>query len=642
MALAGFDITENPTFDLRGLGTSTTYTPSGSSWDCSIGGLPFLLATSAQHPYQRSTSDWRRVSSNMSGDYGDWSLDTGYWTRAQTGFHYGAGQAFAEALESNPNVSRFRFATGGSIDPWTSGRVTCNTGVTSVTTTSTANPLCLGTSVGVLYANGTSLYLYSGGVLNTITTGGGTISSLTTDGTNWYAGTSTGVYKGPLGNTSTAGTQIVVSTGTSVVRWVKSRLMIAVANSIYDYSLFTGTALPTTFATGLLFAHPNTLWSWTDIAEGPNAIYFAGSAGSTSAIYRTTVTVSGAIVSLQAPSVVAELPRAESVYNLYTYLGTYMAVGTSSGLRIATMNNNGDLTLSPLQFTVSGGVTDCVGTSRYLYVTGGSATPVGDGTTGPGLYRLDLGQPTENGFFAWSPDTSFTSAASSTRCVTVGPTGLIFATLTNSSTGLVFLDPSANLPSGWLQLSRIRMATAENKVFRDITLRGYTPTGTKIEAYVSTTGLGNPSTWTLVGTLGSGGDGTMSLEAAASGPQEGVFVAFKLIPSGTTSPQLYSYRMRSVPAPKRTRMIQAPLLCFDFEKDRNGVQVGSTGGSWTRLAALEALEEAGNVVYWQDFTSGESRQVSVEKVSMFRTAPPTRGLRGDTSGGIVMLELRVL
>jgi hypothetical protein len=186
------------------------------------------------------------------------------------------------------------------------------------------------------------------------------------------------------------------------------------------------------------------------------------------------------------------------------------------------------------------------------------------------------------------------------------------------------------------------MATAENKVFRDITLRGFTPTGTKIEVYVSTTGQGNPSAWTLVGALGSGGDGTLSLEAAASGPQEGVFVAFCLIPSGTSSPQLYSYRMRSVPAPKRTRLVNIPLLCYDFEKDRNGVQVGSAGGSWTRLAALEALEEVGGIVYWQDFTSGESRQVAIEKVTMFRTSPPTRGLRGNTSGGIIMLELRVL
>lgn len=630
------DITLNPTFDLRGLGAPATYAPTTNSWDCAIGGLPFLFGTSKQFPYRRQTADWRRPTQKTTGGFSEDSLDTGYWIRTQQSFHFGAGQRLYEALETDEDIVRFRFNTGGSVDPWTPGTVVPSYGVTGISTTSSTNPLALGTSTGVLYANNTSLS-HGSTSLSSITWGGGSsITSITSDGVNWYAAQSGGgIYRGAL--PTGAGAQAFTS-GT-LVRWVKQRMIVANGANLYEVTnaqSASAAALP-----AALYTHPVSTWTWTDVAEGPNAIYVAGYAGSQSAIFRITVTTSGSTVTLNAPTVVAELPRGEVVNTIYCYLGTYLGVGTSGGMRVAVINADGSLQLSPLQFEVTGGVTDMVGSSRFLYVAGGSATPVGDGTTGPGLYRLDLGTALGSGFFAWSPEAAFSSASSSVRSVTVGGgNGYIYATLTSSSTGLVYQDPAATRSTGWLLPPRIRMGTAEQKVYKDIQIRGRTPGASYVECYASTTGLGNPSTWNLIGQLGIQSDGDLSLGAASAGPQDTLYLAFRLVPSGSDYPELYGYRLRAVPAAKKTRLVQLPLMCLDFETDRYGVKMGQRGGAWTRLEALEVLEENGDIVLYQDFTTGEARQAIIEQVQQMRLTPPSRS--NPNAGGMLSVTLRLL
>lgn len=634
--MAGFDFTENATFDLRGLGAAATYTPTSSAWDCAIGGLPFIFGHSHSYPMQRGTADWRRPSQNTSGAFSEDSLDTGYWVRAQSSFHYGAGQSLFESLETDPDIVRFRFNTGGSVDPWTSGKIVPEVGVTAITTTSGTTPHALGTSSGVLYSNGTALSIGSTS-LSSITWGGAnTIHSITTDGTNYYAADNVGIYRGAL--PSTAGTKAFNLSANALVRWVKQRMIAAVGASLYEITnaqTASAAALPTA-----LYTHPNTGWTWTDIAEGPDAIYAAGYAGSLSTIYRITVSVSGSTVTLNAPTVVAELPRGEVVNSLYTYLGVYVGVGTSKGVRLAQIESGGSLTMSPLQFSVTGGVKDMVGVDRFFYVAGGSATPVGDGTTGPGLYRLDLGTPLGNGLFAYAPAAAFNSAGSDVTGVTVGSNDFVYAALGSSTTGLVYLDTAATRATAWIVPPRIRMATTEQKIYKDIQIRGVTPGTSKIEAYASTTGTGSPSSWTYLGQLGSESDGFLSLAGAAAGPQDSLHLAFKLTPSGADVPEFYGYRLRAVPAVKRTRLVNAVLLCFDRETDRQGVILGQKGGAWERLSQLETLEETGDVVLWQDFTTGEARQAIIERVTQSRVAPPTRGQAN--AGGIVTVTLRLL
>ncbi len=47
----------------------------------------------------------------------------------------------------------------------------------------------------------------------------------------------------------------------------------------------------------------------------------------------------------------------------------------------------------------------------------------------------------------------------------------------------------------------------------------------------------------------------------------------------------------------------------------------SEGKALARLQLLEGVEENGDVVTWQDLTTGESRQVVIEQVSFTRMTP---------------------
>jgi hypothetical protein len=83
-----------------------------------------------------------------------------------------------------------------------------------------------------------------------------------------------------------------------------------------------------------------------------------------------------------------------------------------------------------------------------------------------------------------------------------------------------------------------------------------------------------------------------------------------------------------------------PVYCFDVETDRYNVQVGYEGRAMARILALEDIEESGDVLTWQDITSGESRQVVIEQISFTRMTPPDK--RFDGFGGIVEITIRTV
>ncbi len=59
-----------------------------------------------------------------------------------------------------------------------------------------------------------------------------------------------------------------------------------------------------------------------------------------------------------------------------------------------------------------------------------------------------------------------------------------------------------------------------------------------------------------------------------------------------------------------------------------------------REQLLEGVEENGDVVTWQDLTTGESRQVVVEEISFTRMTPPDK--RFDGFGGVIEITIRTV
>jgi hypothetical protein len=114
-----------------GAGASEGFSPTDPAWDFYVGGLPFLLASSMERPYLRETVPIRRERLDQARDAGEQSLDSNMWLRSWTSWHLGAGQPYAEPLEGDPEVARFRFARSGGINVWDEGQFSLLKDVTS-------------------------------------------------------------------------------------------------------------------------------------------------------------------------------------------------------------------------------------------------------------------------------------------------------------------------------------------------------------------------------------------------------------------------------------------------------------------------------------------------------------------------------
>jgi hypothetical protein len=68
--------------------------------------------------------------------------------------------------------------------------------------------------------------------------------------------------------------------------------------------------------------------------------------------------------------------------------------------------------------------------------------------------------------------------------------------------------------------------------------------------------------------------------------------------------------------------------------------VGYEGRALDRIGQLETIEEDGDVVTWQDLTTGESRQCVIEQITFTRMTPPDRGFTGY--GGMLTITIRTV
>ena len=108
----------------------------------------------------------------------------------------------------------------------------------------------------------------------------------------------------------------------------------------------------------------------------------------------------------------------------------------------------------------------------------------------------------------------------------------------------------------------------------------------------------------------------------------------------TQGPIFKGYQAKATIATPRQRAMSFPVYCFDVESDRFNVQVGYEGRAFDRIQTLENVEEDGDIVTFQDFTTGETRQVAIEQISFNRGTPPDRGFSGF--GGILTITLRTV
>ncbi len=612
-----FDITDDVVSDLGvGSGEGARWSNTGFTYDHAVNGIPFLSAIHDAYPnadvYQRGFVPQRKAQFDAAQDPGEQSLD-GWWLRSQSSFHGGAGITYMEPASDVRVMRRFRDSLG--VDPWTRGSLTC---LPSTSLGSSQSGLMFGA------AYGGSVYWFYGntidrGGVGTGLTGAGTLLSVTDNGTTFYRLTTAGLYSGTIASGGDSAYYTTTPT-TGTLAWVKGRLVAGIDNSIYELTGSGAPTLPTA-----TYTHPNSTWRWTSIAEGPSAIYAAGFAGTKSAVYKFTVdqSLSGtSLPSLSKATVAAELPSGEIVTAIYGYLGTFMGVGTNKGARIATVDGNGDIAYGPLLWTDP--VFSWHGSDRFLY----AGTRL---STGGGLVRFDLSDPDDSGFYPYATDLQGKLASSYATAIYPTTAGLAFPCWTGTNSQAA--TQGTSLETGWVRTGFVRYGTLEPKAFKSLLPRFTIPASCGIT--VSTVDE-NDNEVTL-STLASGSDETDLGITYPAGSRQKLAFKFTLTPTGSTGPTLQGWQSKALPATARKEQLVVPLLCSDFEQDKNGVRQGQVGSAKTRHADLRDAVRSGDTVVYQDLGTGEQLTVVVDDVQFTQVGNPWKR---SAFTGILTVTLR--
>ncbi|NBR25589.1 MAG: hypothetical protein EBU08_17785, partial [Micrococcales bacterium] len=471
----GDDISEGIPYVLSNPAGSTSYTPTGPSYDVAFAALPFFLAASDEQPYRRVTAQYRKQQIDQTREPGEQTL-TGWWVRSQSSFHLGAGIKYFEPIQEES--LRFQYTKSKGIDVWTRGQATLlNDTASFYTGAAPAQMIGVndGTNDCIIISDGTALKkITSAGSSSTYTQAGtaSTIYSLTTNGKQYFFINGTHVHRGNLAGT-TSDTEIYNATSTTraTIRYVKQRLIAAINNKIYELDANNSSgALP-----AALFTHPNSSWVWSSIAEGPQAIYISGydPNGTSSSVFKIgldpAVPNSLGFPTLSTPTVIIDMPNGEYINDFDVYLGLYAVLATSAGFRVGVADATGDVQYGPLLFR-DAACTAIAFKDSYAYI----ATKV-DGEAG--LVRTDLSTTVIANalYFPWAWDlvAAGTSATASQVAFFGNSDRAAFSTGNNiwaeSTTSLV--------ASGYLRTGYIRYNTLETKIYKLLQARVDTTNG---------------------------------------------------------------------------------------------------------------------------------------------------------------------
>jgi len=440
--------------------------------------------------------------------------------------------------------------------------------------------------------------------------------------------------KALTGTSSTAATVMFTQPGITVtngvMEYVKERIVMCANDKVYEFSS-SASALPTA-----VYTHGDQDHIFTSITASGSAIYVAGYSGLQSNIYKFTLNTAGVMPTLTSAITAAEMPTGEVIYKIYYYLG-YMVIGTSKGIRVATVDADGSITYGPLVVHTEQPAYDFAARDNYVW----AATNVNGK---PGVTRIDLSQEIEPLRFAYANDLYYNEDQNryTTSCAFIaGTERLSFTTSNNGSDGTVYIEDASTLTeTGYITTGFIRYATVEKKYFKLIKPRFNTPMfGTCVISTKEVDGDTN----SIITIAGSTPALNTDLATNISSPQEELAFKFTLgrdTSDTTKGPMFDGYQVKSLPAVVRARQLTIPLVNYDFETDRYGIQNGYETRAWDRLQALESLEAAGDTVIIQDFTTGEQITGLIEQLSFERTTPSDRRYTGF--GGIVYVSIRTV
>jgi hypothetical protein len=466
------------------------------------------------------------------------------------------------------------------------------------------------------------------GITNVVAAGG-TIRDITSTGSRYILAKDDGVWTG-VDAGAQAQTYAAALTD-PVIEFVKDRLILGSANSVYELTL-AGGALP-----AAEYTHPDTSWRWRSITDGPTAIYVAGDSGTTSQIHKFAITDVSGVPTLGWVGVTATMPAGETIRTIYSYVGSFVGIATNKGFRVADIDGNGDIAYGPLLFEVDGGCKSIVGNDRFMWT---GADTQHDGSSG--LYRIDLGnvtqeQTTRSVRYAYARDVYFEGATGQISSVTMfGASDRKVYTINANGSFREFA--TRLLESGYLSTGRIRFNTEEPKLYKFFSIR--TPPvldGTISIAVLPEGGAEIPYiTYSDTSTAGTKDVATPQ----PVGPQNWLALKFTLNRDDTdlsTGGILNGWQVKALPGSIRQRIITLPVLLYDNESDRSYQSYGYEGFARDRLEQFKALARGGDTMLFQELAEDLVTEVVIDDWEFRQDGPPAP--RGAL-GGVLTMVLR--
>lgn len=648
------DISERVIIDLSGR-ASAYYDPNTYKYDVAIGTLPFIYAITDNTPYRRQTAEFRTQRFDNSRDPGEQSLSgSGYWIRSQSSFHLGAGITYQEPISGNAEEVKFRYYDSTGIDPWTPGKISLLK-KTFLQEAVTGDSRVFNTVIGgieylilVKYSSTETIRVLRIRVSDLSETTIVNNTSLTENiiavgmgGNDLMMVTPTKVWRYSFDeNTPALHQDYAINTANAVsgtIAYVKNRFIFAYHDVnqntfVYEFNRNTGSSINLSTLTPVNGSTTLPLgYTFRAIAESGAAIYVGGFSGSQGTVYKITVANDG---TLNTMTTVIALPSDEQVTGLLGYLGTYVAVGTSQGMRIAVANEVGDLFYGPLIFETSLGVFKMSASSSYIFAG------VDSGINGfSGVYRVDLSRPLANGGYAYAKDIYAEGAGGKVEGVAHMQDGRC-AFCVNGD-GLFIQSANELVESGDITIGIIRFDTFENKAWKRIKLRFDGPLNGDVDIFRTVDGVNEAFKTVAEGTTQQFDYDLAPVFSDVTAEAQFTLRLNRSDTSATTGAVLLGYSIKALPTPTRARVLQIPIFCFDKETDRNKQIIGFEGYAIARLQALEQLEASGESLIIQDFTAGgEPTEAVVEQVSFTRTSPPNANFSGY--GGIIQVIARTV
>ncbi len=495
----------------------------------------------------------------------------GGWWRYRTTWDAGAGQKLAD-LEEDDRADQFFESRG--VDPWEENQL-CLLHDTTQKLAVTAAAIHMASTSQYLYVSDGTGVKRSADLTtwSSITGIAGTVQDMCSDGTNVYIATSTDCYT-VASTTAASLTSTAGATSYDKVAFVGNRLIAASANVVGELGTATFTAV---------YTHFQPSFRWTTIFAVGSRIYFGGYSGNRTELYTTDTGSTGALVkSAEAATFFA----GELLLCALSYGGAVL-LGTSEGLRFATLGSDSTLQYGPL-ISQPGAVRDIAAQGRFAYFAWENFP---DSASGVGRAALD--QFTSDLLPAFATDVYTEALVDDVVAVERFLDRTCFGV---TADGVYVENTATYVTSGYLDSGELTFGTVEDKSISSILVR-YDPivatesVGVALEDEYATA-IGNK-------TDSAAGSTSMNLDVV-DGQANRTRVTLTLGGDGSSTPCITQWRMRAYPVAPPVEEWIVPLII------KSQVVVNDSEGQvlsldpWTETAKLRSLWDTGEVVLYKE------------------------------------------